>query len=118
MLCPPQPPEPWVADWVERHRHPASLVLHMLGIPPTVLGVMLIPVYLWQWSLNVFLVSLTLFVGGYALQFLGHALDGSEPGEVTGVRRLASRALARIHRPRTEGVEVGRTPAPAQATRG
>jgi uncharacterized membrane protein YGL010W len=86
MLYPPQPPAPMVNDWVERHRDPRSFVLHLFGIPGTILGVLLLPIYVMLMSIPLFVFALILFVGGYLLQFLGHALDGSEPGEVRGLR--------------------------------
>ena len=87
MLCPPHAPAPVVEDWLERHRHPASFLLHMVGIPPTIVGVLLIPAYLALLSVPLFLFSTALFVGGYLAQFLGHLLEGSEPGEIAQVRR-------------------------------
>ena len=99
MLCPPLTPAPVVVNWIERHRNPANLALHIVGIPPTVMALLLLPVSLASWSASIFLLSVGLFVGGYLIQFLGHALDGSEPGEWTGIRRAAGRigsaALAR-----------------------
>jgi hypothetical protein len=82
MLCPPHEPSPLVTNWMERHRHPVSFVLHMIGIPPTIVGVLMIPVYLYLLSVSLFLFALAQFVGGYLLQFLGHAIDGSDPGEI------------------------------------
>jgi uncharacterized membrane protein YGL010W len=76
-----------IRDWIERHRDPASFVLHMFGIPPTILGVLLIPIYVYIVSVPIFLLALALFVGGYLVQFLGHAIDGSEPGEIMYLRR-------------------------------
>jgi hypothetical protein len=76
-----------VDNWIERHRHPTSFVLHMVGIPPTILGVILIPVYVYTISPSLFLFSLALFVGGYLVQFLGHAIEGTDPGEVIYFKR-------------------------------
>jgi uncharacterized membrane protein YGL010W len=87
MICPPHSPAPWVEDWLERHRDPRSFVLHMIGIPCTILGVVLIPIYVTLMSAHVFLLSAALFLGGYLIQFIGHALDGSEPGEVAFLRK-------------------------------
>src|SRR4051794_32081923 len=87
MLCPPQPPGRLVQSWLTRHQDPASFVLHMIGIPPTILGVLLIPVYFWLVSVPIFLFALALFVGGYLVQFLGHALEGTDPGEVILLKR-------------------------------
>ena len=92
MICPPQPRDPMIEDWIERHRHPVSFALHMVGIPSTILGGLIVPIGVATWSGGVFVAAVALFVGGYLVQFLGHALDGSEPGEVTFFRRkLASR---------------------------
>jgi hypothetical protein len=59
----------------------------MIGIPPTILGVLLIPIYLMLLSVPIFLLALGLFVGGYLVQFLGHALEGTEPGEIMFLKR-------------------------------
>lgn len=107
MLCPPQENDPLVENWLSRHRDPASFALHMLGIPPTVLGVVLIPVYVALFSRPVFLLALALFVGGYLVQFLGHALEGTEPGEVMLMRRLwqgRGRTVEVVPTPRPRGI--------------
>ena len=93
MICPPHPLSPLVKHWLDRHKHPASLALHLVGIPPTVLGVVLIPIYLFLWSLPVFLLALATFVGGYQLQFLGHMWDGTESGEMRALKRFARARL-------------------------
>jgi hypothetical protein len=59
----------------------------MIGIPPTILGVLLIPVYVYCISVPIFLLALSLFVGGYLVQFLGHALEGTDPGEIIYFKR-------------------------------
>jgi len=87
MICPPLSPSKLVVNWIERHRNPASFLLHMVGIPPTILGVLLIPVYVFALSVSIFLFALAMFVGGYAVQFLGHALEGTDPGEVIYFKR-------------------------------
>ena len=87
MLCPPLTPSPLVADWLDRHRDPRSFVLHIIGIPPTILGVLMIPIYAFLVSLPLFALAFCLFAGGYLVQFLGHALDGSDPGEVMFLKR-------------------------------
>ncbi|QEH37326.1 hypothetical protein OJF2_59160 [Aquisphaera giovannonii] len=82
MVYPPQEPSPLIAHWVERHRHPLSFALHMVGIPPTILGVLLFSVYVGLLSAPVMALSLALFFGGYLLQFAGHVLEGTDPGEI------------------------------------
>ena len=95
MIFPPEPPSPMVQRWWERHQRPPNLVLHVLGIPPTIAGVYLIPVWLFGLSGRVFLFAFGLFVGGYLLQFLAHAIDGSMPGELTGLGRWWTKRRAR-----------------------
>lgn len=85
-----------VNNWIERHRDPRSFMLHLLGIPCTILGVLLLPIYVMQMSGPIFLFALGLFLGGFALQFLGHGLEGTEPGEIKALRHcLAVRREAR-----------------------
>ena len=87
MICPPLPPDPNVQGWIARHRGPTNFALHMLGIPPTIVGVLLMPAYLLLMSVSLFLFALVLFVGGYLVQFLGHALEGTDPGEIIYFKR-------------------------------
>lgn len=62
-------------NWLERHQHPVSFWLHMFGIPMTVVGVaVLIAGRPW--------LGVGLFVLGYAVQFLGHAIEGNDAGEL------------------------------------
>ena len=85
-----------VNDWIDRHRDPRSFILHLLGIPATILGVLLVPVYAMLLSVPIFAFALAAFVGGFALQFLGHAFDGTEPGEIKGLRIWWARRRQRL----------------------
>lgn len=67
----------WVTQYSGSHQHPVNRFCHTLGIPMIAL------------SLPLFLVALVihrlwplptvLFVGGWTLQFLGHAVEGKPP---------------------------------------
>jgi uncharacterized membrane protein YGL010W len=105
MICPPMPPWSLIEDWMARHRDPTSFVLHMFGIPPTILGILLIPIYLTLASIPIFLLALALFVGGYLIQFTGHLFDGTEPGEIAYLRAKLGWSYAKM------------TPAPPAASR-
>ena len=83
MIWTPHPPTPLVESWFQRHPTPLNRALHVVGVPPTIIGFFLIPVWLFMLSVPLFLFALSLFVGGYLLQFLGHALEGSPSGEMT-----------------------------------
>lgn len=106
MICPPLSPDPVVQDWIARHRQPVNFALHIVAIPLTILGVLYIPVYLTLLSLPVFVLSFILFDGGYLVQFLGHAIDRTEPGEVTIVKRMLRKHWER--RTATVGGAAGR----------
>ena len=71
-----------IADWRKRHRNTTSFYLHMVGIPACFVGAPLMLV-LRQW-----LLALVLFVGGYALQLIGHLIEGNRSGEEMLLRRL------------------------------
>jgi uncharacterized membrane protein YGL010W len=103
MIYPPQSPSPLVLNWIERHRNPKSFVLHLLGIPCTILGVLLLPIYTIQMSITLFVVALAIFLGGFGLQFLGHALEGTEPGEIKALRHwMGRRRQARLEQARLQ----------------
>ena len=70
--------------WAVRHRHPLSLALHLVGIPMTVAA---LPVLIFRSAGE----AAALFLGGYGLQFLGHAAEGNTPGELMLLEKLLSR---------------------------
>lgn len=69
-----------IDNWMLRHQNRTSFWLHMLGIPMTIVGVGLAFAQLWWWGGG-------LFVGGYALQFIGHAIEGNDAGELILVKK-------------------------------
>ncbi len=67
----------WIAEYAESPRNRWNRLTHTFGIPMIVvaiaLGVLAIFVAgLWPWALG-------LFVLGWALQFVGHAIEGKPP---------------------------------------
>jgi uncharacterized membrane protein YGL010W len=72
-------------NWRERHRQPINFILHLIGIPMTVAALPCLVLAWWTgWAIW---LALALLVGGYVLQFIGHALEGNDPGEVILVKR-------------------------------
>jgi hypothetical protein len=69
-------------NWMLRHQNPISFWLHMIGIPACFIAAPIM-LFVRQWWL-----ALALFVGGYALQFLGHLIEGNRSGEEELIRRL------------------------------
>ena len=71
----------FLANYAARHTRPVNIFLHAVGLPVT----FALPVWLlvagrpgWAGAA---------FVGGYALQFLGHHFEGNDAGEVVLVKK-------------------------------
>jgi uncharacterized membrane protein YGL010W len=60
-----------LANYKSKHQHPLNRLTHSIGIPMIVLSV---PLFFlnWRWALGLFLV-------GWILQFVGHAIEGNQP---------------------------------------
>ena len=71
-------------NWLSRHRNRTNFTMHTLGIPATVLAV---PLAFLQHGI----LAIGFFVAGYALQFLGHIIEGNRSGEEELVRKLLRR---------------------------
>jgi hypothetical protein len=87
-MNPPTPPRPRplrkaLNNWLLRHQHPFNFWIHLLGIPLAVTGLVLLVVWWpdWWWGAG----GLVL---GYALQWLGHTVEGNDVGEWAGIKRL------------------------------
>lgn len=68
-------------NWLERHQNPTSFWLHMVGIPLTIIAFGFLPSEMY-WT------AASLFVGGYALQFIGHAIEGNDAGELIVFKKM------------------------------
>jgi hypothetical protein len=69
-------------NYLARHQHPINLWLHIVGLPVTfVVPVVLLIEKQSGWALASFLI-------GYGLQFLGHAIEGNDAGEMILVKKL------------------------------
>jgi uncharacterized membrane protein YGL010W len=64
-------PESFIENYRSKHRHPLNKLTHTVGIPLIVIS---LPLFLlnWRWAL-------ALFVVGWILQFVGHAVEGNQP---------------------------------------
>ncbi len=78
----------FIKNYIERHQNRPNQVLHLIGVPLTfVVSIVLLTKE--QWAL-----AASAFVGGYVLQFLGHAIEGNDAGELI----LIKRALGKPYR--------------------
>ena len=68
----------WIEEYAESHQHPVNRLCHLLGIPMILISLALIPVgyFTNPW---IFRAGVLLFVGGWVLQFVGHAIEGKPP---------------------------------------
>jgi uncharacterized membrane protein YGL010W len=88
-------PASFVETYKAKHQHPLNRLTHTIGIPMIVVS---LPLFFLnrRWAL-------TLFVVGWILQFVGHAVEGNSPAFfrnpvylVVGPIWLARRALAAV----------------------
>lgn len=82
-------------DYKAKHRHPLNRLTHSIGIPMIVVSLPLF-FFNWRWAL-------ALFVVGWILQFVGHAIEGNQPAFfrnpiylIIGPLWIARRALAAL----------------------
>jgi uncharacterized membrane protein YGL010W len=67
----------WITQYARSHQHPLNRLCHMLGIPLIALS---IPLFLVALAVPGFWrVPLAMFLLGWILQFLGHAIEGKPP---------------------------------------
>ena len=86
-----------IDNWVLRHQDRTSFVLHMIGIPMTIAGVALaIVAAAVTGGAVTWLLAGVLFVVGYALQFVGHGIEGNDAGELILVKKLLGKPYVDI----------------------
>jgi len=69
--------ESWIAEYSESHQHPLNRLTHTFGIPMIIVSlVMFVVAIFWH---SVLWYAVALFVVGWALQFIGHAIEGKPP---------------------------------------
>jgi uncharacterized membrane protein YGL010W len=88
-------PTTFIEEYKAKHRHPLNRLTHSFGIPMIVLALPVV-FFSWRWAL-------ALFVVGWILQFVGHAIEGNQPAFfrnplylLVGPWWLARRALSAI----------------------
>ncbi len=74
-------------NWRQRHRHPASIALHVVAIPMLVVAGGLIVVQLFDGAWNLWWRPVALVLVSYVLQGIGHAIEGNDMGEVILIKK-------------------------------
>ena len=61
----------FLTNYKAKHQHPLNRLTHSIGIPMIVVS---LPLFLldWRWALALFII-------GWILQFVGHAIEGNQP---------------------------------------
>jgi hypothetical protein len=85
-----------LANWRERHQHPVNFAVHLVGIPLTLVGIVLLFVTDWYWGAAAFAL-------GYLLQFVGHQVEGNDVGELIPVKRALGLPVVAVVPRRVEG---------------
>jgi uncharacterized membrane protein YGL010W len=67
----------WIASYSESHQHPLNRLTHTFGIPMILLSLPLLLAGIFYRPL--LWAALALFILGWTLQFLGHAIEGKPP---------------------------------------
>lgn len=78
-------------NWLVRHKDKRSLILHAAGIPLTIVAIPALIVASLRESNWLYLPAAAAFVIGYALQFVGHAIEGNDAGEMILIKKLLGR---------------------------
>jgi hypothetical protein len=86
----------WLSNWLERHQHPVSLGLHLVGIPLTLAAVVLAIVQLCQGRWDLWWRPVVLLAVGYLLQWVGHSIEGNDMGELILVKKLRGRPYVAV----------------------
>lgn len=68
----------YMAQYDHEHTNALNKVLHGIGIPIILAGIVLLILTFWR-------IGLALFAGGWALLFVGHRIEGNKPAFFQGV---------------------------------
>lgn len=68
----------YMAQYDHEHTNPWNKLLHGIGIPIILAGLILVVLLRWR-------LGLPLFAGGWILLFLGHRIEGNRPAFFQGV---------------------------------
>ena len=77
-----------IGNWRKRHRQGTNFWLHMIGIPACFVGAPLLLIFRQWW------LALAMFAAGYALQFIGHLVEGTRSGEGMFLKESLRKILA------------------------
>jgi hypothetical protein len=105
--------------WRNRHQDPLNFRLHLAGIPIAVAGLGLVSTPLWPAALlaesgQLWAWGLGVVVAGYALQYIGHRVEGNDVGEWAGIKAMLGLPYVAVS-PRWQGAGAEAPPAESVA---
>lgn len=71
----------FLTNYIARHQNGANKALHLIGVPLT----FVVPVVLLVMQRPN--LAAAAFAGGYILQFVGHAIEGNDAGELILIKK-------------------------------
>lgn len=74
----------FVKNYIERHQNRANQLFHLVGVPVT----FIVPWIVLSKTDNDWRWFWACFVVGYILQFIGHAIEGNDAGELCLIKKL------------------------------
>lgn len=84
----------YMAQYDHEHTNPWNKILHGIGIPMVLAGIVLFILTFWRaelasffggWVLASWQIGIALFVAGWILLFAGHRIEGNRPAFFQGV---------------------------------
>ncbi|NOT02562.1 MAG: DUF962 domain-containing protein [Phycisphaerales bacterium] len=85
-----------LANWLDRHRHPASRTLHAIGIPLLVAALVVGVRQLADSRWDLWWRPLVLLAVSYLLQWVGHRIEGNDMGEIILVKKWLGRPYVAV----------------------
>jgi hypothetical protein len=83
-------------NWFRRHQNRCSLILHAVGIPLTLLTIPALILAIARSENWLYGLAAAVLIIGYALQFIGHAVEGNDAGEVILIKKLLGRPYVAV----------------------
>jgi len=97
----------WVANWLERHRNPVSLWLHVVAIPLLPLAGVLVVLQLKDGAWGLWWRPVALVAFSYFLQWIGHRVEGNDMGEVILIKKWLGKPYVAVAAPApTNGIRT------------
>ncbi|NLX15032.1 MAG: DUF962 domain-containing protein [Phycisphaerales bacterium] len=86
----------WWKRYLQRHCHPVSRWLHLIGVPLTLVALGLFIAGSLRDCWSDWWRPTVLLVVGYVLQWVGHRIEGNDMGEIILIKKCLGRPFVAI----------------------